>query len=105
MRRMKYLLFAVIVLLSACSELRRSPAELQHVSPGTIESVEPVELGDPAPATPEDGDDDAAPQFGDRLAVRLNDGRTVYLVYTGPRRFRAGQVVRVHLSDSAIFVL
>src|SRR2546422_764674 len=32
-------------------------------------------------------------------------GRTVYLVYTGPRQFQAGQPVRVHVSDGGVFIL
>ena len=104
MRRMKYFLIAVSLFLAACSASQQSPAALQQVSPGTIESIEPVELGNPA-APADDGEDDAEPTFGDRLVVRLEDGRTVFLVYTGPRHFHAGQVVRVHLSDSAIFIL
>jgi hypothetical protein len=107
MRRMKHFLIAALLLLAACTNARHSPpGALQGISPGTIESVEPVELRDPAPAQPEDGgDDDAAPEYGDRLIVRLNDGRTVYLVYTGPRHFHNGQVVRVHVSNSSIFIV
>ena len=92
MRRMKYFLIAVSLFLAACSASQQSPAALQQVSPGTIESIEPVELGNPA-APADDGEDDAEPTFGDRLVVRLEDGRTVFLVYTGPRHFHAGQAL------------
>jgi hypothetical protein len=81
-----------------------SPGALNQLSPGTIESVAPVELGDPA-APADGGNDDADPSYGDRVVVRLDDGRTVYLVYTGPRHFEAGQPVRVHVGDSAVFIL
>ena len=106
MRRMKHLFIAALLLLAACTDLGRGSRTLQQLTPGTIEDVEPVELRDPAPADGEDVEDnDEAPQYGDRLIVRLNDGRTIYMVYTGPRHFHSGQVVRVHLSDNAIFVL
>ena len=106
MRRMKLLLIAALLLLAACTDARRAPQPVDGLTPGTIEHVEPVELPDAAPAQPEDGDDDdAAPAYGDQLVVRLKDGRTVYLVYTGPRHFRAGQVVRVRVSDSSIFIV
>lgn len=104
MRRMKYFLIAVLLSLAACSASQQSVSALPQVSPGTIESVEPAELGDPA-VSPDDGNDDAEPSYGERLAVRLQDGRTVFLVYTGPRHFHAGQVVRVHVTDSAIFIV
>ncbi len=102
---MKYFLIAVSLLLAACSDSLRSPGALEQLSPGVIESVAPVELGNPAPAQPDKGDDDADPSYGDRVVVRLDDGRTVYLVYSGPRQFRAGEPVRVHVSDVGVFIL
>ena len=39
-----------------------------------------------------------------RVLVGAN-GRTVYLVYTGPRQFQAGEPVRVHVSDAGVFIL
>ena len=101
---MKHLLIAALLLLAACTDLRRGTQHLDGVMPGTIENVQPVELPDPA-AQPDDGDDEGTPEYGDRVVVRLKDGRTVYLVYTGPRRFHAGQAVRVHVSDSSIFIV
>ena len=101
---MKHLLIAVLLLLAACSDVRRATQPLDGVMPGTIENVQPVELPDPA-AQPDHGDDEGTPDYGDRVVVRLKDGRTVYLVYTGPRRFHAGQAVRVHVSDSSIFIV
>jgi hypothetical protein len=97
---MKYFLIAGVLLAAACSDMRSAPGALQELSPGTIESVQPV---DAAPSEPERYE--AEPASGEQLVVRLNDGRTVYLVYSGPRQFRAGQAVRVHLSDSSIFLL
>jgi hypothetical protein len=105
MHGMKHFLVATLLtLVAACSDLHRSPGEPQPVVPGTIESTAPVERAIPV-AEPDDGDDDPAPVFGDRLVVRLNDGRTVFLVNTGPRHFHTGQVVRVYVSDSSIFIL
>jgi hypothetical protein len=100
---MKYFLIAISLVLAACSQVRE-PGELQQLSPGTIESVEAVELADPMAPSAE-GNDDAEPSYADRVVVRLKDGRTVYLVYTGPRHFHTGQVVRMHVSDSSIFIL
>lgn len=104
LRCMKYFLIAISLVLAACSQVRE-PSELQQLSPGTIESVEPVELADPMAPPAEERNDDAEPSYADRVVVRLNDGRTVYLVYTGPRHFHTGQVVRMHVSDSSIFIL
>jgi len=104
MRRMKHLLIATLLLVAACTDFRRAAQPFDGVMPGTIENVEPVELPDPA-AEPDNGDDDGTPEHGDRVVVRLKDGRTVYLVYTGPRRFHAGQAVRVHVSDSSVFIV
>jgi hypothetical protein len=104
MRGMRHILIAALLLVAACTDMGRGQRALRGLAPGTIESVEPVELGNPAPAKDED-DDDAPPEYGDRLVVRLKDGRTVYMVYTGPRHFHEGQVVRVHISDGAIFLL
>ena len=106
MRRMKHLLFASLLFLAACTNGPRAPHTLEGLVPGTIENVAPVELRAPPAEQSEDDDgDDPAPEFGDRLIVRLNDGRTVYLVYNGPRHFHAGQVVRVRVTDSSIFIV
>jgi hypothetical protein len=97
---MRHLRIALLLLIAACT----APQPFDGVMPGTIENVEPFELPHPA-AQPDEGDDDGPPQYGDRVVVRLNDGRTVYLVYTGPRRLHAGQAVRVRVSDSSIFIV
>ena len=103
MRRMKYFLIAVSLFLAACTQTH-APGALNQLTPGVIENVQPVELGDPA-APVDEPNDDAQPSYGDRIIVRLDDGRTVYLVYTGPRQFQAGQPVRVHVSDAGVFIL
>jgi hypothetical protein len=106
MRRMKRFLIAVVLLLAACTGTRHAPHAVDGLVPGTIENIEPVELRAPSAEQSEDDDgDDPAPEYGDRLIVRLNDGRTVYLVYNGPRHFHAGQVVRVRVTDSSIFIV
>src|SRR5260370_37692980 len=102
---MKSFLVAALLLVTACSNGPGSPAAVHELSPGVVESVKPVELGNPAPSDPDDGDDDAEPRFGDQIVVRLEDGRTVILAYTGERRFQAGQRGRVHVSDLAVFLL
>ena len=103
MHRMKYFLIAVSLFLAACTQTH-APGALNQLTPGVIEDVQPVELGDPA-APADEPKDDAEPSYGDRVVVRLDDGRTVYLVYTGPRQFQAGQPVRVHVSDAGVFIL
>ena len=93
--------FALVLVLTACSNSQRSPNEL---APGMVEDVQSLEVGDPA--APEDApQDDRQPEYADRLIVRLKDGRTVYLVYNGPRHFEPGQPVRVHITDTGIFLL
>src|SRR6266849_1681527 len=100
---MKSCLIATLLLVvTACSDGLGLPPAVNELSPGVVESVEPVELGNPAPANPDDGVDDAEPRFGDQVVVRLEDGRTVILVHTGERRFQAGQRVRVHVSDLGV---
>ncbi len=100
-----FLIATLLLVVTACSDRLGSPPAIRDLSPGVVESVEPVELGNPAPADPDDGDDDAEPRFGDQIVVRLEDGRTVILAYTGERRFQAGQRVRVHVSDLGVFLL
>lgn len=103
MRGMKTFLLAASLLLAACTQTN-APGELHRLLPGVIENVQPVELGNPA-APADAPSDDAEPAYGDRLVVRLDDGRTVYLIYTGPRRFEPGQPVRVRVSDAGVFIL
>ena len=103
MHRMRNLLLAASLFLAACTQAA-GPGTLNSLSPGVIEDVQPVELGNPA-APADQPKDDAAPAYGDRVVVRLDDGRTVYLVYTGPRKFVAGQPVRVHVGDAGAFIL
>ena len=103
--RMKAFLIATLLLVTACSDGLDSSPAVHDLSPGIVESVEQVELGTPAPADPDVGDDYAEPRFGDQIVVRLEDGRAVILVYTGERHFQAGQRVRVHVSDLGVFLL
>ena len=103
MAPMKNFLLAASLLLAACSQTH-APGALNQLSPGVIENVEPVELGNPA-APADEPADDAEPAYGDRVVVRLDDGRTVYLIYTGPRRFEPGQPVRVRVGDAGVFIL
>jgi len=101
---MKAFLVAALLLLAACSDWPGPHAE-RDLSPGLIESVEQVELGVPPEVDPGRDEDDADTQLGSQLVVRLDDGRTVILVYTGARSFAAGQRVRVHVSDLGAFVM
>ncbi len=107
---MKTLLIVAVLELSlaACSGgPGRTPAN-GEVSQGVVERAQEVELISPAEAAAdkdvyEDGQD--APRFATQLEVRLDDGRTVILTYSGPRRFEAGQRVRVHVDEKAAFVV
>ena len=94
------LLFFALV---ACSGPRASHTS-QGLAPGIVESVEPIDLSNPA-APADDGDDDPEPVPGDRLVVQLDDGRTIYMIYNGPRHFEAGEPVRVRIDDATVFIL
>jgi len=101
---MKSLAISLLLLtLVACSGPRASRTD-QGLSPGVIESVQPIDLSNPA-APPEDGDDDPDPMPADSLVVRLDDGRTIYMTYTGPRRFEPGEAVRVRIDAATVFIL
>jgi hypothetical protein len=110
MLRMKSALLAVLVslMLAACSDSLRSPDRSRGaVAPGTIEQVDPVELR--SLSVPDEDElssaDDPERRYGDRLVVRLDDGRHVYLIYTGPRQFLPGQSVYVRVGKSGAFIL
>jgi hypothetical protein len=99
---------ATALLLAACSGGPGRTPDAGKVSSGIVERAQPVELISPAEADAdkdvyEDGLD--APRFATQLEVRLDDGRIVILTYSGPRRFEAGQRVRVHVDEKAAFVV
>jgi len=83
----------------------RSASALPQVRRPPIGERRARELGGSWRPSPDEGNDEAEPSYGDRLVVRLQDGRTVFLVYTGPRHFHAGRWCRMHVTDSAIFIL
>ncbi len=102
---MKAFLIATLLLVAACSDgLGPSQAE-RDLSLGIVESVEQVELGNPLGADTDGDEDDQDARFASQIVVRLDDGRSVILVYTGVRRFQAGQQVRVHVSDRGAFMM
>ncbi len=102
---MKALVVAALLLVAACSDsLGSFPAD-RDLSPGIVESVERVELGSPIQASRDADSDEPDQRFGNQIVVRLDDGGTVILVYTGARRFQAGQRVRVHVSDLGAFIM
>ncbi|MEA3193759.1 MAG: hypothetical protein QOD26_2092 [Betaproteobacteria bacterium] len=105
---MKTLLIVAVLELSlaACSGgPGRTPAD-GEVSSGVVERAQQVELLSPAETDRQDGEEDLDDaRFATQLVVRLNDGRTVTIVYSGPRHFEAGQRVRVHADEKAAFVL
>ena len=102
---MAALVVAELLLVAACSDSLGSLPADRGLSPGIVESVERVELGSPIQASRDADKEEPDQRFGNQIVVRLDDGRTVILVYTGVRRFQAGQRVRVHVSDRAAFVL
>jgi hypothetical protein len=109
MRGMKTFLIALLlVFVAACSYPTQSRVRPQPLTSGVIESVEPVETANPAAPAPEeteDDDEDASALYGERVIVRLDDGRFVYVLYTGPRQFHAGQPVRVGVGEWGAFIL
>jgi hypothetical protein len=95
---MKILLAALALSLAACSG--------SNLSSGIVEQAQQVELDSTPPnADPEKDEDDADARYATQLVVRLDDGRTVTLTYSGVRRFEAGQPVRVHVSETGAFVM
>jgi len=95
---MKILLAAAVLSLAACSG--------GNLSSGIVERAQQVELDSSAP-NPDlaKDEDDGDARYGTQLVVRLDDGRTVSLTYSGVRRFEPGQPVRVHVSGSGAFVM
>jgi hypothetical protein len=100
---MKALVITALLLVVACSDGPGSPPADDDLSPGIVERVAQIELGSPVRGNADSETDDPEPRFGKQIVVRLDDGRTVILVYTGARRFQAGQRVRVHVSDLSAF--
>ena len=98
---------AVLCLLAACSNPASSPSTA--LTSGVVEHVEPVELRSLSAPPDENGrdedEDDSDRRYGDRVIVRLDDGRSVYVLYTGPRRLHVGEAVRVGLGESSAFIL
>ncbi len=95
---------AALLLVAACSDSSGSPPAEHNLWPGIVERVEQVELASPIHAS-DSGRDEPDPRLANKIAVRLDDGRTVVLLYTGARRFQAGQRVRVHVSDLGAFMM
>ncbi len=103
--RMKALVVAMLLLAVACSDNLGSPPVDHDLSLGIVESVEKVELRSPILASVDGDKAEPDPRFGHYIVVQLDDGRTVILVYTGVRRFQAGQRVRVHVNDVGPFMM
>ena len=102
---MRALLIAALLLLGACSGGLAPGQAAQNLLPGVVESVAQVEPDSAPEPDPQRDQDDLAAPSGTELVVRLDDGRTVVLSYTGPRNFAAGQRVRVHLDERSAFVM
>jgi outer membrane lipoprotein SlyB len=80
----------VAVALAGCAN------GLDGTTRGTVESVEVVRLERDIHAYEELR---IQPDLGDRLLIRLDDGRAITVTLSGTQRFHAGERVRV-LSDS-----
>jgi len=102
---MRALLIAALLLLGACSGGLGPGQAAQNLLPGVVESVAQLEPDSAPEPDPQRDQDDLAAPSGTELVVRLDDGRTVMLTYSGPRRFEAGQRVRVHLDERSAFVM
>jgi hypothetical protein len=105
MAQMKFLAIAAALSLAACYSDVGAPHADPELSSGVVETVQQVPLGSPPDPEAEKDEDDLQARIATQLVVRLDDGRTVILAYTGERRFEEGQRVRVHLNERGAFVL
>jgi outer membrane lipoprotein SlyB len=97
-------LFALLSLaasLTACAapyapqEFDFSELDSQGVVLGTVESVATVRIERDIHAYEAPAELRIQPELGDRMVIRLDDGRAVTLVPNGMQRFEAGERVRV----------
>ena len=97
-------LFALLSLaasLAACAapcapqELGLSGLDTQGVMLGTVESAATVRIERDIHAYEPPAELRIQPELGDRMVIRLDDGRELTLVLTGMQRFEAGERVRV----------
>jgi outer membrane lipoprotein SlyB len=66
---------------------------------GTVESVATVRIERDIHAYEEPAELRIQPELGDRMVIRLDDGRAITLVLKGLQRFEAGERVRI-ISDT-----
>jgi len=91
--------FAACAAPYAPQEFDCSGLDSEGVVLGTVESVATVRIERDIHAYDEPAELEIQPELGDRMVIRLDDGRAITLVLTGMQRFEAGERVRV-LSDT-----
>jgi hypothetical protein len=83
-----------------------APAQAeQRLVPGRVESVQQVEPDGPAEVDPKRDPEELDPPLRTQLVVRLDDGRRLFVTYSGKRQFAGGERVRVHIDERSAFVL
>lgn len=96
---MRAILAAALLALAGC--------QLQEPTlPGTVVSVVPLERE--APEREESSrhyEDLLVPEVAWQVEVRLEDGSELTLTYEGPRRYEAGERVRVLLQEERALLL
>jgi outer membrane lipoprotein SlyB len=68
---------------------------LDSMALGTVESVSVVRIDRDIHAYEEPPELRLQPDLGDRVVIRIDDGRTIVLVLESTQRFQAGERVRV----------
>jgi hypothetical protein len=100
-----FAVFGLAASLTACTapyappEFDFSELDSQGMVLGTVESVGTVRVERDIHAYEEPAELRIQPELGDRMVIRLDDGRAITLVLKGLQRFEAGERVRV-LSDT-----
>lgn len=96
---MRAILAAALLVLAGC--------QLQEPTlPGIVVSVIQVERPEPeGEDSPKHYEDLLVPEVAWRVEVRLEDGSAVTVTHQGPRRYEAGERVRVLLDEERALLL
>jgi hypothetical protein len=96
---MRTILVAALLALAGC--------QLQEpTQPGTVVSVVAIELSEPeGERSAKYYEDPLVPEVAWQVEVRLKDGRAVTVTHEGPRRYEAGERVRVLVDKERALLL
>jgi hypothetical protein len=96
---MRAILAAALVALAGC--------QLQEPTlPGTVVSVVAIERSEPeGEASAKYYEDPLVPEVAWQVEVRLKDGSAVTVTHEGPRRYEAGERVRVLIDQERALLL